>query len=86
MEIKEKLKHIVPSEKAALMIDSENKLQFIVDLRANKRQIKDEVESVFETSVRDVKTMITFKGKKKAIIKFEEEGKAKEIGTSLGIL
>jgi len=30
--------------------------------------------------------MITFKGEKKAIIEFEEEGKAKEIGTSLGIL
>jgi len=33
-----------------------------------------------------VRTMITFKGEKKAIIEFEEEGKAKEIGTSLGIL
>ncbi len=82
----EKLKHIVPSEKATLMIDSENKLQFIVDLRANKEEIKREVERVFETSVKSVRTMITFKGEKKAIIELEEEGKAKEIGTSLGIL
>ncbi|HUV80071.1 MAG TPA: 50S ribosomal protein L23 [Candidatus Bathyarchaeia archaeon] len=82
----DKLKHIVPSEKATLMIDSENKLQFIVDLRANKEEIKREVERVFETPVRNVRTMITFKGEKKAIIELEEEGKAKEIGTSLGIL
>ncbi len=82
----EKLKHIVPSEKATLMIDSENKLQFIVDLRVNKEVIKREVERVFETSVKSVRTMITFKGEKKAIIELEEEGKAKEIGTSLGIL
>lgn len=82
----EKLKHIVPSEKATLMIDSENKLQFIVDLRASKEEIKREMESMFETPVRNVRTLITFKGEKKAIIELEEEGKAKEIGTSLGIL
>jgi large subunit ribosomal protein L23 len=80
------LKHIVPSEKAANMVDTENKLQFIVDMRANKKEIAKEVEQVFETSVRSVRTLITFKGEKKAIIKLEEEGKAKEIGTSLGIL
>ena len=81
-----KIKHIVPSEKATLMIDAENKLQFIVDSRANKREIKSEVERVLETPVKSVKTMITFKGEKKAIIQLEEEGKAKEIATSLGIL
>lgn len=86
MEMEIKLKHIVPSEKAALMVDSENKLQFIVDIRANKREIKSEVERVFETPVKSVRTMITFKGEKKAIVELEEEGKAKEIGTSLGIL
>jgi len=82
----EKLKHIVPSEKATLMIDSENKLQFIVDLNANKEEIKRDVERVFETPVRSVRTMITFKGEKKAIVELEEEGKAKAIGDSLGIL
>ncbi|MBN1762285.1 MAG: 50S ribosomal protein L23 [Methanomicrobia archaeon] len=82
----EKLRHIVPSEKATMMIDSENKLQFIVDLRASKTEIKREFESVFEAPVRNVRTMITFKGEKKAIVELEEEGKAKEIGTSLGIL
>ncbi|MCD6209848.1 MAG: 50S ribosomal protein L23 [Methanophagales archaeon] len=80
------LKHIVATEKATTMIDSENKLQFIVDIRADKRAIKEEVERIFETPVKNVRTMITFKGEKKAIIEFEEEGKAKEIGTSLGIL
>ncbi|MBE0517155.1 MAG: 50S ribosomal protein L23 [Methanophagales archaeon] len=82
----EKLKHIVPSEKATKVIDSENKIQLIVDLRATKSEIKREVERVFETPVKSVRTMITFKGEKKAIIELEEEGKAKEIGTSLGIL
>ncbi|MGB3458961.1 MAG: 50S ribosomal protein L23 [Halobacteriota archaeon] len=80
------LKHVLPSEKATLMIDSENKLPFVVDLRANRAEIKREVEIVFETPVKSVRTMISSKGKKKAIIEFEDEGKAKEVGTSLGIL
>lgn len=80
------LKHVLPSEKATLMIDSENKLPFIVDLRANRAEIKREVEIVFETPVKSVRTLISSKGKKKAIIEFEYEGKAKEVGTSLGIL
>ncbi|RCV62855.1 large subunit ribosomal protein L23 [Methanophagales archaeon] len=80
------LKHILPSEKATLMIDAENKLQFVVDLRANKIEIEREVEIVFETPVKSVRTMISSKGKKKAIIEFVDEGKAKEVGTSLGIL
>ncbi|MBN1455513.1 MAG: 50S ribosomal protein L23 [Methanomicrobia archaeon] len=80
------LKHIVPSEKATLQIDAENKLQFIVDITASKSEIKREVERLFETPVRTVRTMITFKGEKKAIVELEQEEKAKEIGTSLGIL
>jgi large subunit ribosomal protein L23 len=80
------LKHVLPSEKATLMIDSENKLPFIVDLRANREEIKREVEIVFGTSVKSVRTLISSKGEKKAIIEFEDEGKAKEVGTSLGIL
>ncbi len=80
------VKHIVPSEKATLQIDAENKLQFIVDINASKREIQREVERLFEAPVRNVRTMITFKGEKKAIVELEEEGKAKEIGTSLGIL
>jgi large subunit ribosomal protein L23 len=80
------LKHVLPSEKVTLMIDAENKLQFVVDLRANRTEIKREVEIVFETPVKSVRTMISSKGKKKAIIEFEDEGKAKEVGTSLGIL
>jgi len=82
----EKLRHIVGSEKATIMIGSENKLQFIVDSRANKRAIKRDVESIFDTPVKSVRTLITFRGEKKAIVELVVEGKANEIGTSLGIL
>ncbi|MDF2955186.1 50S ribosomal protein L23 [Candidatus Alkanophaga liquidiphilum] len=80
------IKHLVASEKAATMIEAENKLQFIVDINANKTQIKEEVEQRFGARVRNVRTMVTPKGEKKAIVQFEEEGKAREIATTLGIL
>lgn len=80
------LKHIVASEKATTLIDKENKLTFVVDINANKKQIKEEVERRFGASVRSVRTMITPKGEKKAIVQFKEEGKAREIATQLGIL
>ncbi|MDF2957338.1 MAG: Ribosomal protein L23 [Candidatus Alkanophagales archaeon MCA70_species_1] len=80
------LKHIVASEKATTLIDKENKLTFVVDINANKKQIKEEVERRFGVGVRSVRTMITPKGEKKAIVQFEEEGKAREIATQLGIL
>ncbi|MFZ2070039.1 MAG: 50S ribosomal protein L23 [Halobacteriota archaeon] len=80
------LKHLIATEKANQMLDIEAKLQFIVDIHATKEEIRNEVERLFETSVKKIRTMITFKGEKKAMIELEEEGKAREIGTSHGIL
>ncbi len=80
------IKHVVSTEKAVLMIEQENKLQFVVDVRATKRDIRNEIERMFNAAVKRVNTMITAKGEKKAIVQFEDEGKAKEIATSLGIM
>ena len=34
------VKHVVSTEKAVLQMEKENKLQFIVDVRATKKDIK----------------------------------------------
>ena len=80
------VKHVVSTEKAVLQMEEENKLQFIVDVRATKKDIKEEIERLFGARVKRVNTMLTPRGEKKAIVQFEEEGKAKEIATSLGIM
>lgn len=82
------IKYVISTEKATMMIDDENKLQFIVDRNVNKEEIRREVESIFDTPVKDrgIKTMITFKGEKKAIVELEEVGKAREIASALKIL
>jgi large subunit ribosomal protein L23 len=46
------------TEKGNLMRESQNKYQFEVARDANKHEIKDAVETLFNVSVVDVKTMI----------------------------
>ncbi|HOB17852.1 MAG TPA: 50S ribosomal protein L23 [Candidatus Methanoculleus thermohydrogenotrophicum] len=80
------LKYPFVTEKAAMMLEGENKLQFVVDRDATKRDIKLELESVFEQEVSEVRTMMTMKGEKKAIIRFADEKAAEEILSRLGIM
>lgn len=63
-----------------------NKLQIISDFRASKVQIKKEMEKLYGYKVLSVNTMTTMKGKKKAIITFEDKEAANEIATRLGLV
>ena len=79
------IKYPFITEKAMVLMD-QNKLQFIVDMRANKHQIKKGVENLYGFNVLSVKTLTTMKGTKKAIITFEEPESAHEIATRIGLL
>ncbi|WNY25586.1 50S ribosomal protein L23 [Methanolapillus millepedarum] len=72
------------TEKAMLHME-DSKLQVIVDSRANKQQIKRDVEELYGFKVTSVRTMTTMKGQKKAIITFEKSEAAHEIATRLGL-
>ncbi len=76
----------VATEKAIKLIQEQNTLTFIVDLRANKHDIKRAVEDMFEVKVAKVRTLITPRGEKKAYVKLAPEYKAHEIATRLGLL
>ncbi|HQD25204.1 50S ribosomal protein L23 [Methanoculleus sp. DTU007] len=80
------LKYPFVTEKATMMLEGENKLQFIVQRNATKQDIKRELESTFEQKVAEVRTMMTMKGEKKAIVKFADEKAAEEILSRLGIM
>ncbi|MCC6876265.1 MAG: 50S ribosomal protein L23 [Sandaracinaceae bacterium] len=49
---------LILTEKGTSLRDTENKYLFEVDRRADKQQIKDAVESLFEVTVVDVNTMV----------------------------
>ena len=80
------LRHPYVTEKAMMTLEKENKLQFLVDKDATKKQIKREIEKTFEQEVRDVSTVMTMHGEKKAIISFDNEKAAEEILSRLGIM
>ena len=79
------VKHPHVTEKAMNDMDFENKLQFIVDIDAHKPEIESEVETRFDTEVTNVNTMVTPKGKKKAIVTFGEADDAQDIASRIGV-
>jgi large subunit ribosomal protein L23 len=80
------LRHPYVTEKAMMTLEKENKLQFLVEKNATKKQIKREIEKTFEQEVRRISTVMTMHGEKKAIISFANEKAAEEILSRLGIM
>lgn len=76
----------VVSEKALSLIEKNNTLTFIVDIRVNKSYIKEAIEKLFDVKVEKVNTLITSKGEKKAYVKLKPEHKASDVAVKLGIL
>lgn len=80
------IKFVVMTEKAIQLIESQNKLVFVVDRNAEKKDIKKAVENAFSANVSNVQTMIDQLGRKKAFVRFAKAGEAGEIAIKLGIL
>lgn len=74
------------TEKVTSMVDSNNTLEFLVDMRATKPEIKKSLAELYDVEVISVRTMITSRGEKKAIVKLAKEGSANELATRLGLL
>ena len=67
-------------------MEMENKLVFIVDLNAEKIDVKKAAEKLFSVKVEKINTLITPAGKKKAFIKLKKENKAVDVMTQLGLM
>lgn len=74
------------TEKVTGMIDRDNTIEFIVDIKSNKKQIKEELEKLYDIDIISVRTMITSRGEKKAAVKLAGDGSANELATRLGLL
>lgn len=79
------IQHPYVTEKATLMAEKNNVLQFIVDVGDTKDKVKKEIETLYDVKVACVNTMLTPRGKKKAIVTFEEPNTATELASRLGI-
>ena len=80
------IKYPLATEKSVRIMESENKLIFIVSRKATKPQIKKAVEEVFKVKVIRVTTLITPQGNKKAYVKLSPETPALDVTTQLGLM
>ncbi|TRO46304.1 50S ribosomal protein L23 [Candidatus Bathyarchaeota archaeon] len=74
------------TESASLMVEKDNKLLFIVNLKAGKNDVKKAVEQLYEVKVDKVTVLTTPQGEKKAFVKLKPEYKASDVAIKLGIL
>ena len=86
IEVTNVLLYPLMTEKAVSLIETENKLTFIVDINSDKRMIKQAFEELYEVKVSEINVVITPRGQKKAYIKLNAEYNASDLAIKLGIL
>ena len=74
------------TEVTSRLLETENKLVFMVNKNATKRDIKMAVEELYDVTVDQVNSTITSDGEKKAFVKLSSEYKATDVAIKLGIL
>ncbi|MFP4118867.1 MAG: 50S ribosomal protein L23 [Candidatus Woesearchaeota archaeon] len=80
--------NIIPlsTEKSIRLMESENKLIFMVDVSATKADVKNEIESLFDVKVKKVNTLIGPDAKKRAYVTFSDETPAVDLATKLELM
>lgn len=75
----------IVTEKAVMLIESQNTLTFETSKIKTKEKIKQEFEEVFNAKVQKIRTLV--KGNRKyAYIKLKKEFPAIDIATKLGLM
>ena len=85
MESLQVIKYPLATEKSIRLMESENKLIFVVDASSTRKDVKKAVEEVFKVKVDKVNTYV-MKGQKRAYVKFAKEFPAIDIATKLGVI
>ncbi len=75
----------IVTEKAVMMIESQNVLSFVTDKNKTRTEIKKEIEELFEVKVEKIRTLIK-KNKKYIYAKLKSKFPAIDIATKLGII
>jgi large subunit ribosomal protein L23 len=76
----------IMTEVTSRILETENKLVFVVNSAATKADIKRAIEELYEVFVEKVNVAITPKGEKKAFVRLHPDYKAVDVAIKLGIL
>ena len=80
------IRYPLATEKTLRLMESENKLVFVVDKKAKKPEVKKAIELAFNTKVVAVNMHNTMHGQKRAYVKFAKDKPAIDIATQLGLM
>ncbi|KAG4961322.1 hypothetical protein JHK87_037955 [Glycine soja] len=80
------LKFPLTTESAMKKIEDNNTLVFIVDLRADKKKIKDAVKKMYDIQAKKVNTLIRPDGTKKAYVRLTPDYDALDVANKIGII
>jgi large subunit ribosomal protein L23Ae len=80
------LRFPLTTESAMKKIEENNTLVFIVDPRANKRQIKHALTALYEITSQKVNTLIRPDGSKKAYVRLSKDADALDVAGKIGII
>ena len=74
------------TEVASRLLETENKLVLMVNIRATKTDVTRAVQKLYDVKVEKVNVLITPRGEKKAFVKLHPDDKAVDVAIKLGIL
>ncbi|EYC45318.1 hypothetical protein Y032_0432g1356 [Ancylostoma ceylanicum] len=80
------IKHPLTTESAMKKIEDHNTLVFMVDVRANKHQIRNAVKKLYNIDVQKINTLITPLMEKKAYIRLTSDYDALDCANKIGII
>jgi large subunit ribosomal protein L23 len=86
MEAYDIIKYPLSTEKSIRLMESENKLIFVVNKKSTKKEIKKAIEQMFKVEVVDVNTFVSPEGEKRAYVKFSAKNPAIDIATQMGLM
>lgn len=76
----------ITTDAATEMIESSNTLVLKVNIKANKAQIKEAVQKLYEVSVLKVNTLVRPDGTKKAFVRLPADTEALDVASRAGIV
>jgi large subunit ribosomal protein L23Ae len=80
------IKYPLTTETSIKKIEDINTLTFIVDLRADKKKIKNALKDLYDVKALRVNTLIRPDGLKKAYVKLAPDTEAADVASRIGII
>ena len=80
------IKYPLSTESAIKTVEDHNTLVFIVDNKANKHQIRNACQELYQIKAKRVNTLNRPDGRKKAYVVLDKENDALEVANKIGIM